>query len=109
MYAFEYKPGFDNGYITWVNDGKPSWTLIAQGMDADPLAEIGKREVTQEPMVSTSHVSSLSNGNSAFSHFSTLLPTSGYHPSSDSSILRDSYSLLSCQSITFESTSRLEP
>lgn len=55
MYAFEYKPGFDNGYITWVNDGKPSWTLIAQGMDADPLAEIGKREVTQEPMVSASH------------------------------------------------------
>ncbi|KAJ8487014.1 hypothetical protein ONZ45_g14470 [Pleurotus djamor] len=49
-YGFEYKPGFDDAYITWFNDGTPSWTLIARGMGPDTAAEIGARPVPQEPM-----------------------------------------------------------
>ncbi|KAK7676909.1 hypothetical protein QCA50_020165 [Cerrena zonata] len=50
IYGFEYRPGFDNAYITWVSDNKISWTLNAAGMAADPLAEISARPVPQEPM-----------------------------------------------------------
>lgn len=56
LYAFEYKPGFDDAYITWVNDGKLSWTLFAPGMAADPRTEIGPRPVPLEPMVSDSEI-----------------------------------------------------
>ncbi|KAK7441814.1 hypothetical protein VKT23_016476 [Stygiomarasmius scandens] len=49
-YAFEYKPGFDDGYITWVSDNKPAWTARAGGFAADPVAEIGPRPIPQEPM-----------------------------------------------------------
>lgn len=38
-------------YITWVSDGKPSWTLNAAGIAADPSVEISARPVPQEPMV----------------------------------------------------------
>lgn len=41
----------DLQYITWVSDGKPSWTLNAAGMAADPSVEISARPVPQEPMV----------------------------------------------------------
>jgi len=51
VYGFEYKPGFDDGYITWINDGKRSWTIKGPGMKADPLTEISARPVPQEPMV----------------------------------------------------------
>ncbi|CAA7262719.1 unnamed protein product [Cyclocybe aegerita] len=50
VYAFEYKPGFDEGYITWVNDNKLSWTQLGTSMEADPVADIGRRVVSQEPM-----------------------------------------------------------
>ncbi|KIM41990.1 glycoside hydrolase family 16 protein [Hebeloma cylindrosporum] len=50
VYGFEYKPGFDNGYITWINDGKPSWTIRGPGMGIDTLTEIGPRSVSFEPM-----------------------------------------------------------
>ncbi|TFK62962.1 glucosidase [Pluteus cervinus] len=49
-YGFEYKPGFDNGYITWINDGKQAWTLLAAGLGPDSLVDIGPRPVSQEPM-----------------------------------------------------------
>ncbi|QRV91234.1 glycoside hydrolase family 16 protein [Ceratobasidium sp. AG-Ba] len=49
VYGFEYKPGTD-GYITWTNDGKPSWTIYGAGMGPDPRVEIGARPVPQEPM-----------------------------------------------------------
>ncbi|KAF8890771.1 beta-glucan synthesis-associated protein SKN1 [Infundibulicybe gibba] len=50
LYGFEYKPGFDNAYITWINDGKPSWTIRSAGMGPDPLTEISTRPIPQEPM-----------------------------------------------------------
>lgn len=50
VYGFEYKPGFDEGYITWVSNGKLSWTLRGAGLGPDPLVQIGSRPVPQEPM-----------------------------------------------------------
>ncbi|KAG9089582.1 hypothetical protein FRC06_001478 [Ceratobasidium sp. 370] len=50
VYGFEYKPGYD-GYITWVNDNKPSWTVRGAGMGPDPRVELtGGRPVPVEPM-----------------------------------------------------------
>lgn len=42
---------FDDGYISWINDGKLSWTVRAAGLGADPKVEISARPVPQEPMV----------------------------------------------------------
>ncbi|KAA1466606.1 glycoside hydrolase family 16 protein [Dentipellis sp. KUC8613] len=50
VYGFEYKPGFDNGYITWISSGTPSWTLNAAGMGPDQLVQISARPVPQEPL-----------------------------------------------------------
>ncbi|TFK38137.1 beta-glucan synthesis-associated protein KRE6 [Crucibulum laeve] len=50
LYSFEYKPGFDDAYITWMNDGLRAWTLYAPGMGADSAAEISARPIPQEPM-----------------------------------------------------------
>ncbi|KIY69736.1 glycoside hydrolase family 16 protein [Cylindrobasidium torrendii FP15055 ss-10] len=52
IYAFEYKPGFaeDDAYISWTSQGKPSWTINAAGMGADPAVEISARPVPQEPL-----------------------------------------------------------
>lgn len=41
---------FDNGYITWVNDDKPTWTIYSGGMAADPLVNISARPIPMEPM-----------------------------------------------------------
>ncbi|KAF4622899.1 hypothetical protein D9613_002128 [Agrocybe pediades] len=49
-YGFEYKPGFDDAYITWVSDGALAWTLRASAMAADPAVEISARPIPQEPM-----------------------------------------------------------
>ncbi|KAF9443326.1 glycoside hydrolase family 16 protein [Macrolepiota fuliginosa MF-IS2] len=50
VYAFEYKPGYDDAYITWVSDGQVSWTLNAGGVAGDSAVEISARPVPQEPM-----------------------------------------------------------
>ncbi|KAL0951415.1 hypothetical protein HGRIS_008107 [Hohenbuehelia grisea] len=50
VYAFEYKPGFDDAYITWVTDNKRTWTIFAGGTAADTRVDIGPRPVPQEPM-----------------------------------------------------------
>ncbi|KEP51650.1 glycoside hydrolase family 16 protein [Rhizoctonia solani 123E] len=49
VYGFEYERGYD-GYITWVSDDKPAWTLRGAGMGADPRVEIGPRPVPMEPL-----------------------------------------------------------
>ncbi|KAI0053742.1 glycoside hydrolase family 16 protein [Auriscalpium vulgare] len=49
-YGFEYKPGFDDAYITWISSGVPSWTLKQAGMAADPNTQIAARPIPQEPM-----------------------------------------------------------
>ncbi|KAH8835015.1 beta-glucan synthesis-associated protein [Flagelloscypha sp. PMI_526] len=50
IYGAEYKPGFDDAYITWINDGKAAWTFNAAGTAADTRVEIGPRPVPVEPM-----------------------------------------------------------
>ncbi|KAH8099415.1 beta-glucan synthesis-associated [Cristinia sonorae] len=50
VYGFQYKPGFDGAYITWIADGKVAWTLRQEGMAADTRVEIGPRPIPQEPM-----------------------------------------------------------
>ncbi|RDB28835.1 Beta-glucan synthesis-associated protein SKN1 [Hypsizygus marmoreus] len=50
LYAFEYKPGFDNAYISWISDGKLAWTLKQAGMAPDDRVEIAARPIPQEPM-----------------------------------------------------------
>ncbi|KAH8829108.1 beta-glucan synthesis-associated protein [Flagelloscypha sp. PMI_526] len=50
IYGVEYKPGFDDAYMTWINDGKPAWTLFSGGLAADTRVEIGARPVPLEPM-----------------------------------------------------------
>jgi beta-glucan synthesis-associated protein KRE6 len=52
VYGFEYKPGFDGAYISWIANSKVAWTLMQGGMAADTAVEIGPRPVPQEPMVS---------------------------------------------------------
>ncbi|KAF9238742.1 glycoside hydrolase family 16 protein [Melanogaster broomeanus] len=50
IYGFEYVPGFDNAYITWISNNKPSWTVNVAGLAADSAVEISDRPVPQEPM-----------------------------------------------------------
>ena len=50
-YGFDYKPGIDDGFITWVNNNETAWTVFSQAMVPDPVAEIGRRLISREPMV----------------------------------------------------------
>ncbi|KAL9715895.1 hypothetical protein Ac2012v2_000338 [Leucoagaricus gongylophorus] len=50
VYGFEYKPGFDNSYISWIANDRVVWTLMGDGMGADDLVQISARPVPQEPM-----------------------------------------------------------
>jgi beta-glucanase (GH16 family) len=50
IYGFEYKPGFDNAYITWISDNKIAWTFMGAGVGADDIVQIAARPVPQEPM-----------------------------------------------------------
>ncbi|KAG2008507.1 beta-glucan synthesis-associated protein KRE6 [Coprinopsis cinerea AmutBmut pab1-1] len=50
VYGFEYKPGFDDAYITWINDNKRAWTIYSAALGPDPATEIGARPFPQEPM-----------------------------------------------------------
>ncbi|KAG1767378.1 glycoside hydrolase family 16 protein [Suillus placidus] len=50
IYGFEYKPGFDAGYITWISSGEAVWTLQSAGLGPDTETEIGARIISQEPM-----------------------------------------------------------
>jgi len=50
IYGFEYVPGFDNAYITWVSNNQISWTLNVAGLAADSSVGISDRPIPQEPM-----------------------------------------------------------
>ncbi|KAF7291349.1 GH16 domain-containing protein [Mycena indigotica] len=50
VHAFEYIPGYDDAYITWVTDNKVSWTMRGGAVGKNELAQIGPREVTREPL-----------------------------------------------------------
>ncbi|EPQ53587.1 glycoside hydrolase family 16 protein [Gloeophyllum trabeum ATCC 11539] len=49
-YGFEYKPGFDDAYISWITDDKLAVTLEVAAMAADSRVNISARPVPQEPM-----------------------------------------------------------
>jgi beta-glucanase (GH16 family) len=49
-YGYEYKPGFDNSYISWIANDKVAWTLNYGALAADTRVEISARPVPQEPM-----------------------------------------------------------
>ncbi|KZT57876.1 glycoside hydrolase family 16 protein [Calocera cornea HHB12733] len=48
-YGFEIQPG-DDGYITWVSNGQPSWTLHAAAIGPNADTKIGQRLIPEEPM-----------------------------------------------------------
>jgi len=50
VYGIEYRPGFDNAYISWISNNQVAWTLNQAGMAADTTVEISARPVPQEPM-----------------------------------------------------------
>ncbi|CAK5276442.1 unnamed protein product [Mycena citricolor] len=50
VHGFEYVPGFDNAYITWITDNKVTWTLNAAGVGANPQTQISARPIPTEPM-----------------------------------------------------------
>ena len=71
LYGFQYKPGFGDAvcharyfcwqiatervtlqYISWIANGKTSWTLHQSLMGPDPVVQISDRPIPQEPMVS---------------------------------------------------------
>lgn len=73
VYGYEYAPGTD-GYITWVSDNTPAWTIRGAGMAADPIVQIGARPVPQEPMYIIANLGMSPNfGPIDFSHL--IFPT----------------------------------
>jgi beta-glucanase (GH16 family) len=50
VYGFEYKPGFDDGYIQWIADNKTSWHITAAALVPDAATGIGARPIPQEPL-----------------------------------------------------------
>jgi len=50
VYGFEYKPGYDDAYISWISDNVTSWSLNAPGVGPDPSVTISARAISQEPM-----------------------------------------------------------
>ncbi|KAJ7155157.1 glycoside hydrolase family 16 protein [Mycena filopes] len=49
-YGFEYKPGYADAYISWINDNELVWTMNSPLVGADTQTEIGARQVPVEPM-----------------------------------------------------------
>jgi beta-glucanase (GH16 family) len=49
LYGFEYKPGFDNAYITWINEVQ-AWTIYSTALGPDSTVEINQRLISLEPM-----------------------------------------------------------
>ncbi|KAF8902636.1 beta-glucan synthesis-associated protein [Mucidula mucida] len=50
IYGFEYRPGYDEGYITWISDNKIAWSIKGNGVGPDDKVEISARAIPQEPM-----------------------------------------------------------
>lgn len=52
-FSFEYSAfpeARENGYIHWVVDDKPAWTMYADAIGPNAETEIGRRLVSEEPM-----------------------------------------------------------
>jgi beta-glucanase (GH16 family) len=60
-FSFEYQAfpeDRDKGYIHWVTDDKPAWTMYAAALPPNPRTEIDRRIITEEPMYMVSRRSS---------------------------------------------------
>lgn len=51
-YGYEYQPGYDGSYISWINNGVLAWTMDGEAVAANEAQGISRRAVSQEPMVS---------------------------------------------------------
>jgi len=50
VYGYEYKPGFQGSYITWISSGVKSWTLDGSALGPNAATGIAQRPISQEPM-----------------------------------------------------------
>jgi beta-glucanase (GH16 family) len=53
VFSFEYSAHpeeREKGYIHWVADDKPAWTMYADAVGPNPRTEIGRRIISEEPM-----------------------------------------------------------
>lgn len=58
-FSFEYNAfpeEREKGYIHWVTDGKPAWTMFADAIGPNPRSQIGRRIISEEPMYMASCV-----------------------------------------------------
>ncbi|KAJ3910134.1 beta-glucan synthesis-associated [Lentinula edodes] len=75
VYGFEYKPGYDDAYISWIANGEQKWTINAGGTAADTRVEISARPIPQEPMYLLANLGISTNfGDVDFEHLT--FPTS---------------------------------
>lgn len=54
-YGYEWWSDPDNrqdGYVTWLSQGVPSWTMNAETIGPDAVTEVSQRLIPEEPMVS---------------------------------------------------------
>jgi len=50
VYGFQYQPGFDGAYISWIANDAVAWRINSGGLAADSRVEISARPIPQEPM-----------------------------------------------------------
>ncbi|KAF5316923.1 hypothetical protein D9611_003892 [Ephemerocybe angulata] len=50
IFVAQYKPGFDNAYISWISNDAVAWTMLSGGLEPDAAVQISARPVPQEPM-----------------------------------------------------------
>lgn len=53
-YGYEYWSDIDkvdDGYITWVSQGKESWKITSRTIGPDTTSEVSQRLIPEEPMV----------------------------------------------------------
>ncbi|CAK5265555.1 unnamed protein product [Mycena citricolor] len=48
--GFEYVPGYDNAYITWISNNQVSWTLNAGAVGPNAQTQVSARPITDEPL-----------------------------------------------------------
>ncbi|KAK7045027.1 GH16 domain-containing protein [Favolaschia claudopus] len=48
--GFEYVPGYNDAYITWITNNEVTWTLKADGVGANAGTQISARPISEEPM-----------------------------------------------------------
>ena len=49
-YGYEYKPGYEGSYISWINNGQLAWTMQQSAVGENAAARISSRGVSNEPM-----------------------------------------------------------